>query len=115
MANLRDQLLKAGLIDKKAKHQAEQEERQRAKAARADARVAAELAAAEAERARRLAEELEARRRADREREAARLAQVREMERMHRLESTIDRNEVNVREGRRRFFFRHGPTGVGSF
>jgi uncharacterized protein YaiL (DUF2058 family) len=113
MANLRDQLLKAGLIDKKAKHLAEQEERARAKAAKADKSVAIEAQKADQEKARRYEQELAARRQADREREVAHQAQIREIERMHRLESVIDRNEVKQREGRRRFYFRSGATRVG--
>lgn len=115
MVNLRDQLLKAGLIDKKARHLADQEDRKKAKAAKSDATLAAEAAQEEAARRQRLEAELEAKRQADREREAERLEQARAVERLHRVESTIDRNEVTLREGRRRFYFRAGGTKVGRF
>jgi uncharacterized protein YaiL (DUF2058 family) len=113
MANLRDQLLKAGLIDKKARHLAEQEERARAKAARSDKRVALELQEAEAEKLRRQEEDQVSRRAADREREAVRLSQQQALERLHRLESVIDRNRVEQRVGRRRFYFVAGGARVG--
>jgi uncharacterized protein YaiL (DUF2058 family) len=113
MGNLREQMLKAGLIDKKTKHAAEQEARRKAKEQRALSR--SEQEKAERERTARAERELAARREADRLREAERLEQLRAMERMHRLESTIDRNEVQVRAGRRRFYFPGIGAVVGRF
>ncbi len=108
MINLRDQLLKAGLIDKKAKHQADREARKKKKQKKKEPTEMEK----QAERYR---QELEARRKADRQREAQRLQKNRKEENRRRLISLIDGNQVEPRPGRRAFYFRGEAQKVGCF
>ncbi len=107
--NLRDKLLKAGLVDKKQKVLADTQDRREKKQRGAD-----ELAAAEAEKQRLFAEkqaqEAEERRLA----ELAKAAERAEREAAHRVRNICDRWAVRVtRPGQRRFYFVQRSGRVG--
>ena len=107
--NLRDKLLKAGLVDKKQKVLADTQDRREKKQRGAD-----ELAAAEAEKQRLFAEkqaqEAEERRLA----ELAKAAERAEREAAHRVRNICDRWAVRVtRSGQRRFYFVQRSGRVG--
>ena len=107
--NLRDKLLKAGLVDKKQKVLADTQDRREKKQRGAD-----ELAAVEAEKQRLFAEkqaqEAEERRLA----ELAKAAERAEREAAHRVRNICDRWAVRVtRPGQRRFYFVQRSGRVG--
>jgi uncharacterized protein YaiL (DUF2058 family) len=109
IGNLRDKLLKAGLVDKKQKQQADTEDRRSKKQ-----KSAAELAAEEAERQRRF--EMEKAREAEeqRQKEAERAAERARHELENRVRNICDRWAVRSHKpGQRRFYFVKRTSHIG--
>ena len=107
--NLRDKLLKAGLVDKKQKVLADTQDRREKKQRGAD-----ELAAAEAEKQRLFAEKQAQEAEEQRLAELAKAAERAEREAAHRVRNICDRWAVRVtRPGQRRFYFVQRSGRVG--
>ena len=107
--NLRDKLLKAGLVDKKQKVLADTQDRREKKQRGAD-----ELAAAEAEKQRLFAEKQAQEAEEQRLAELAKAAERAEREAAHRVRNICDRWAVRVtRSGQRRFYFVQRSGRVG--
>lgn len=101
LGNLRNQLLKAGLIDKKQKVQADTQDRRDKKQKGVD-----QVAAEEEARQRAFAEQQAAEAEAQRQADAARQAERAQSELMYRVRSICDRWAVRpTRPGQRRFYF----------
>lgn len=99
--NLRDKLLKAGVVDKKSKQQADLQDRRDKKQKSAD-----QLAAEDAERQRQFAERQAAESEAQRVRETERLVERQQREQFNRVRNICDRWAVRqTRPGSRRFHF----------
>ncbi|MBL9045369.1 MAG: DUF2058 family protein [Myxococcales bacterium] len=107
--NLRDKLLKAGLVDKKQKVLADTQDRREKKQRGAD-----ELAAAEAEKQRLFAEKQAQEAEERRQAELAKATERAEREAAHRVRNICDRWAVRVtRPGQRRFYFVQRSGRVG--
>ena len=107
--NLRDKLLKVGLVDKKQKVLADTQDRREKKQRGAD-----ELAAAEAEKQRLFAEKQAQEAEERRQAELAKAAERAEREAAHRVRNICDRWAVRVtRPGQRRFYFVQRSGRVG--
>ena len=107
--NLRDKLLKAGLVDKKQKVLADTQDRREKKQRGAD-----ELAAVEAEKQRLFAEKQAQEAEEQRLAELAKAAERAEREAAHRVRNICDRWAVRVtRPGQRRFYFVQRSGRVG--
>ena len=101
MQNLRDQLLKTGLISKGQKHQVEQEKRrERKQLKKGEADALAQEQQRQAYEAR-----LEAQRAADRERAAAQRAQFEAKEKFFRIQQITDYWRLEEPTGTRRWYF----------
>lgn len=101
MQNLRDKLLKAGLVDKKQKQQADTTDRRDKKQKGAEAQ-----ALEEAQRARQFAAEQEQKAEAQRQAETSRAAERAEHEQDNRIRNICDRWALRMNKpGQRRFHF----------
>ena len=101
MQNLRDKLLKAGLVDKKQKTQVDTQDRRDKKQKGAE-----QLAAEEEAKQRAFAEKLAAEAEAERQREAERAAERLRHEARDRVRNICERWAVRQRRpGQRRFYF----------
>jgi hypothetical protein len=101
LQNLRDKLLKAGLVDKKQKQQVDLTDRREKKQKGAE-----QQAAEETERQRLFAERLAAEAEEQRQREAERAAERARHEALHRVRNICDRWAVrSSRPGKLRFYF----------
>lgn len=101
LGNLRNQLLKAGLVDKKQKVQADTQDRREKKQKGAD-----QLAAEEEAKKRAFAEQQAAEAEAQRQAEAERQAERSQAELLNRVRNICDRWAVRpTRPGQRRFYF----------
>ncbi len=99
--NLRDKLLKAGLVDKKQKQQVDTQDRRDKKQ-----KTVEQLAAEEAERQRQFAEQQVAEAEANRQREAQRTVDRLQHETWNRVRNICDRWAVRqIKPGARRFHF----------
>jgi len=109
MQNLRDKLLKAGLVDKKQKVLADTQDRREKKQRGAD-----ELAAEEAEKQRLFAEKQAAEAEERRQADLAKATERAHRDAAHRIRNICDRWAVRVtRPGQRRFYFVQRSGRVG--
>ena len=109
MQNLRDKLLKAGLVDKKQKVQVDTQDRREKKQRGAD-----QLAAEEAEKQRLFAEKQAAEAEARRQADLAKVAERASHEAANRVRNICDRWAVRLtKPGQRRFYFVQRSGRVG--